>query len=120
MSTPSGSWGQLRQQMLADPVAAREYTAEMARIAAVDDVVNGLAEAIDAAGVSRATVARAIGADPSVLRRLLTSGHRNPTIATVGEIAATLGLRVALVPMTAEERADFEPIAVVDDHFATC
>ncbi|CCH79136.1 conserved hypothetical protein [Nostocoides japonicum T1-X7] len=120
MSTSTSSWEQLRQRTLADPAAAREYAAEMARIAAVDDIVNGLADAIDEAGVSRAAVARAIGADPSVLRRLLTSGHRNPTIATVGEIAASLGLRVALVPMTSRERADFEPIAVHNGDLATC
>lgn len=120
MSAHTSSWDQLRENALANPTTAREYAAELARVAAVDEVVNGLADAIDQAGVSRAAVARAIGADPSVLRRLLTSGHRNPTVATVGEIAASLGLRVALVPMTERERADFEPIAVRDGEPATC
>jgi hypothetical protein len=39
-----------------------------------------------------------------VIRRLLTLGQRNPTIGTVAEVAAALGLKIALVPMTDEER----------------
>ena len=39
-----------------------------------------------------------------MIRRLLTLGQRNPTIGTVAEVAAALGLKIALVPMTDEER----------------
>ena len=39
-----------------------------------------------------------------MIRRLLSPGHRNPTIGTVAEVAAALGLRVALVPMADDER----------------
>jgi hypothetical protein len=39
-----------------------------------------------------------------VIRRLLSTGHRNPTIGTVAEVAAALGYKVALVPMEEGER----------------
>ncbi len=120
MAATRNGWDRLREDTLADPAAAREYASEMARIKAVDDIVNTLADAIDAAGVSRAEVARAIGADSSVLRRLLSASHRNPTVATVGEIAASLGLRLTLVPMNDAERQDYEPIAVARHALAPC
>jgi DNA-binding phage protein len=59
---------------------------------------DGLAE------IPEAQLARAIGSDPSVVRRLLSAHTINPTLATVAELAAALGLKVTLTPMSAEER----------------
>ncbi len=81
------------------------YAAESARIEAIDSVINSLDEARGTAGLSKAALARAIGSDPSTVRRLLSSESVNPTLGTIAEVAAALGMKVMLAPMSAEERA---------------
>lgn len=49
---------------------------------------------------------RAIGSEPAVVRRLLSSSSVNPTLGTLAEVAAALGMKVVLQPMTPEERQD--------------
>jgi transcriptional regulator with XRE-family HTH domain len=90
---------------LQDPEFLREYVGESVRIATVDALINGLDEAREAAGLSKAELARAINAEPATVRRLLASPSPNPTLGTLAEIAAALGLRVTLEPMPAAERA---------------
>jgi len=87
-----------------DPEFARAFAAESARIEAIDFVINALDEARGAQKLSKAALARAIGADPSTVRRLLSAESVNPTLGTIAEIAAALGLRVTLAPMSADER----------------
>jgi DNA-binding phage protein len=104
MSTaPTTYWDDLAED-LKDPEFLRSYITESLRVSTIDQLVHDLDEARISLGLSKADLARAISADPAVVRRLLTLGHRNPTIGTVAEVAAALGLRVALVPMTDEER----------------
>jgi hypothetical protein len=38
------------------------------------------------------------------VRRLFSSGHVNPTLGTLAEIAAALGLRVVLEPLSTDDR----------------
>jgi DNA-binding phage protein len=87
-----------------DPNFARAYAAESARIEAIDSVINALDEARGMAGLSKAALARAIGSEPSVVRRLLSSDSVNPTLGTIAEVAAALGMKVTLTPMSADER----------------
>jgi DNA-binding phage protein len=88
---------------LADPEFVREYVTESVRIAAVDAVINALDDARISAGLSKAELARAIGADPATIRRLFSSGGANPTLATLAEVAAVVGLRVCVEPLPKEE-----------------
>jgi DNA-binding phage protein len=90
---------------LKDPEFLRSYITESLRVATIDQLVNDLDEARNRLGLSKAELARAISAEPAVIRRLLSPGHRNPTIGTLAEVAAALGLKVALVPMADDERA---------------
>ncbi|QAY59018.1 XRE family transcriptional regulator [Microbacterium protaetiae] len=89
---------------LKDPDFARAYAAESVRIATIDALVRELDELRESAGLSKAQLARAIGSDPSVVRRMFSSASVNPTVGTLTEIAAALGMRVALVPMSAEDQ----------------
>jgi DNA-binding phage protein len=98
------SFDALLADKLRDPEFARHYAAESARIAAIDAVVNELDQLRVAAGLSKAQLARAIGSEPSAVRRLLSAQTVNPTLGTVAELAAALGMRVALEPMSDEER----------------
>jgi DNA-binding phage protein len=105
MSTaPTQYWDDLVDD-LEDPEFLRAYITESLRVETVDRLVNDLDNARMALGLSKAELARAINAEPAVIRRLLSPGQKNPTIGTVAEVAAALGLRVALVPMADNERA---------------
>lgn len=54
--------------------------------------------------LSKAALARTIGADPITIRRLLSSESVNPTLSTITEVAAALGMKVTLTPMSKDER----------------
>lgn len=101
--TRSVYWDNLVED-LKDPEFLRPYLTESLRVATVDQLVDDLDEARNELGLSKAELAHAIGAEPAVIRRLLSPAHRNPTIGTLAEVAAALGLRVALVPMPDDER----------------
>ena len=89
----------------ADAEYARHRAAESVRIAALRAIVSQVNDAREEANLSRSQIARAIGSDPSVVGRLLSAHTENPRLATVVEVAAAVGLKVCLVPMSAEERA---------------
>lgn len=96
-------WDDLAED-LHDPEFLRAYVRESIRIATVDELVNALDEAREAAGLSKAELARAISAEPAVIRRLFSASHVNPTIGTLAEVAAALGMRVTLEPLPANQR----------------
>ena len=96
-------WDDLAQD-LRDPQFLREYVAQSIRIATIDRLVNELDVAREAAGLSKAELARAINSEPATVRRLFSAGHVNPTLGTLAEVAAVLGMRVVLEPLEAEDR----------------
>jgi DNA-binding phage protein len=89
---------------LRDPEFLREYVAESMRIATIDRIVNELDAARAAAGLTKAGLARAVSSEPATVRRLFSSGHVNPTLGTLAEVAAALGMRVVLEPLGAGDR----------------
>ena len=98
-------WSYLNDN-LHDDDFRRQYQLESIRIAAIDRLINALDEHRVAQELSKADLARAIGKTPETLRRLLTADHPNPTLGTVIEIAAALGLKVTVEPMSEQERTD--------------
>ena len=102
-ATPSQFWDDLAKD-LEKPEFLREYVRESVRIATIDDLVNELDEAREAAGLSKAELARAISAEPAVVRRLFSAGHVNPTVETIAAVAAALGMRLTLEPLPESER----------------
>uniref|UniRef100_UPI003F492066 XRE family transcriptional regulator n=1 Tax=Streptomyces chartreusis TaxID=1969 RepID=UPI003F492066 len=111
MTTEHGAfWDDLAED-LQDPEFLRHYVVESMRIATIDRIVNELDEARDAADLSKAALARAISAEPAVVRRLFSAGHVNPTLGTLAEVAAALGMRITLEPLPAADRkAVTEPL----------
>jgi transcriptional regulator with XRE-family HTH domain len=89
---------------LQDPGFLREYVAESVRIATIDRIVNELDAAREGAGLTKAALARAISSEPATIRRLFSSGHVNPTLGTLAEVAAALGMRVVLEPLGADDQ----------------
>lgn len=104
MEAPTTFWDDLAKD-LEDPEFLREYVAESIRIATIDSIVNGLDEARVAAGLSKASLARAISAEPATMRRLFSGSASNPTLGTLAEVAAALGMRVKLEPLPKSERS---------------
>ena len=89
---------------LEDPEFLREYVAESIRIATIDRIVNQLDTARAAAGLTKAGLAHAISSEPATVRRLFSSSRVNPTLGTLAEIAAALGMRVVLEPLDARDQ----------------
>src|ERR1700678_71641 len=81
---------------LEDPEFLRQYVAQSIRIATIDRIVNELDTAREAAGLTKAGLAHAISSEPATVRRLFSSDHANPTLGTLAELAAALGMRVVL------------------------
>ena len=103
MMTSNAFWDDLAHD-LQDPAFLREYITASMRIATIDRLVNELDDAREAAGLSKAELARAIQVEPATIRRLFASETSNPTLGTLAEVAAALGMRVTLEPLPRAER----------------
>lgn len=103
MGEHTAFWEDLNRD-LQDPEFLREYVVESMRISTIDAVVNAIDEAREAAGLSKAELARAIQKEPATIRRLLSSESSNPTLGTLAEVAAALGLRITVEPIPRAER----------------
>lgn len=97
-------WDDLSRDLV-DPEFRREYLAESIRIATIDSVINALDDAREAEGLSKAQLARALRAEPATTRRLFTSQTANPTLGTLAEVAAAVGMKIVAVPLSESERA---------------
>ncbi|MFD6218307.1 helix-turn-helix domain-containing protein, partial [Nocardia salmonicida] len=87
---------------LKDPEFLREFVLSSIRIKTIDSIINTLDEARDESDLTKAGLARAASLDPSVVRRLF-SADSNPTLRTLSDLAAAVGLRVTLAPLQGSE-----------------
>ena len=98
---PKRSDTSYHKRMLASRMENPEFRAEYERarreIDQVDSVVRQLDELREAAGLSKAELARRIGRDPSSIRRLFTA-QANPELLLVASIAEDLDAEVRIVP----------------------
>jgi len=99
----SAFWDE-HERRLDDPEYARAFAVESVRVATIDSIMNTIAEQVEASGMTKSALARAIGANPAAVRRLLSADGVNPTLGTLAQIAGALGMKVTLEPMTAAER----------------
>jgi ribosome-binding protein aMBF1 (putative translation factor) len=86
-----------------DPKFRAEYERARGEIDQVDSVIRQLDELREAAGLSKAELARHIGRDPSSIRRLFTA-ESNPELLLVASIAEDLGAEVRIVPRNSGRR----------------
>jgi len=93
-------WDDLTSDMQDNPARAQRLTLEVARIEAIDHALNKLDEARDAQHLTKAELAEKIGVNPAGVRRLFTGENQNPQFGTVAVMAAALGYRLDLVPMS--------------------
>ncbi len=96
-------WDELAVEML-DPEFQREFELESLRIATIDNIIGALDAAREELAMSKADVARAIGGQGSVVRRLFSSDSISPTLTSITEVAAAVGMRIVAVPMDPQEQ----------------
>jgi DNA-binding XRE family transcriptional regulator len=86
----------LAQRIKDDAEFRAEFEQQRRQIAQIDAVVHQLDELREEAGMSKAELARAIGKEPSSIRRFFTA-NVNPELKTVAAVADVLGARVEVV-----------------------
>ncbi|MFF0528436.1 helix-turn-helix domain-containing protein [Nocardia amikacinitolerans] len=104
MSARSVFWDDLADD-LKDPEFLREFVLSSIRIKTVDSIINSLDQARVDSDLSKAALARAASLEPSAVRRLFSAESSNPTLHTVSELAAALGMRLTLAPLEGPESA---------------
>lgn len=85
----------LAKRLAEDPEFRAEYEQQRRQVDQIDRVIRQLDEMREQAGMSKADLARAIGKEPSAIRRLFTAAV-NPELKTVAAIADALGARVEI------------------------
>lgn len=96
-------WDDLAKD-LEDPEYLRLFLLESIKLSTLDTIINQLDEARLESGLTKAELARQLGSEASNVRRFFAKGPVNPTLSTLAEVAAALGMRVTLEPMETEER----------------
>jgi ribosome-binding protein aMBF1 (putative translation factor) len=86
----------LERRLKEDPEFRAEFERQRREIAQIDSVVRQLDELRERAGMSKAELARAIGKEPSSVRRFFTADV-NPELKTVAAVADALGAEVRVV-----------------------
>jgi ribosome-binding protein aMBF1 (putative translation factor) len=86
----------LARRLKEDPEFRGEFERQRREVAQIDAVVRYLDELREGAGMSKAELARAIGKEPSSIRRFFTADV-NPELKTVAALADVLGARVEVV-----------------------
>jgi ribosome-binding protein aMBF1 (putative translation factor) len=86
----------LARRLEEDPEFRVEFERQRREIAQIDSVVRQLDELREQAGMSKAELARAIGKEPSSIRRFFTADV-NPELKTVAAVADVLGAEVKVV-----------------------
>ncbi|HEY7950823.1 MAG TPA: helix-turn-helix transcriptional regulator [Solirubrobacterales bacterium] len=86
----------LSRRLKEDPEFRVEFERQRRELAQIDAVVRQLDELREEAGMSKAELARAIGKEPSSIRRFFTADV-NPELKTVAAVADILGAKVEVV-----------------------
>ncbi len=81
-----------------DAAFKQEYESARQEIDSVDSFVRALDARREAAGISKAALAKLVGMSPVVVRRLFTASDPNPTLDTVMRLAGALDCDLGLKP----------------------
>jgi len=84
-----------------DPEFRDEFLRTHAHTLTIDRIVNLLDEQREVLGLSKAELARRLQTSAPWVRRLFSAKGVNPTLSTLAEVAAALGLQVTLEPLPA-------------------
>lgn len=93
-SVVSTAYEQYRAKRLSDPEFRALYEQKRAEIDAIDTILSRIEERREELGLTKADVARLVGARPESVRRLLSARSSNPTLFTVMKLASVLGMEI--------------------------
>ena len=88
------AYEEYRAKRLADPEFSALYDQKRAEIDAIDTILSHIEERREELGLSKADLARLVGARPESVRRLLSARSSNPTLFTVTKLASVLGMQI--------------------------
>lgn len=88
------AYEQYRAKRLTDPEFRALYDQKRAEIDAIDTILSHIEERREELGLSKADLARLVGARPESVRRLLSARSSNPTLFTVTKLASVLGMQI--------------------------
>jgi len=89
------AYEQYRAKGLADPEFSALYAQKRAEIDAIDTILSHIEERREELGLTKADLARLVGARPESVRRLLAARSSNPTLFTVMKLASVLRITIA-------------------------
>jgi ribosome-binding protein aMBF1 (putative translation factor) len=87
---------QIREQRMQRPEFRQRYERTRGVIARIQDILTLIDTQREAAGLSKAELARRVGMHPAAIRRLLSSGTGSPTLKTLLELMDVLGIEMHL------------------------
>lgn len=89
---------ELREKYANTPEEIEDYEQTVRNVALIRKLLMVIDAERQRAGLSKAELARRIGADASVVRRLFSNKASNPTLRTVLDLLSTLEIDVKLTP----------------------
>ena len=101
-------------ERLEDPEFRAEYQRTRRELAQVDAIMQSLDDLRVDAGLSKADLAREIGRNDAVVRRLFTA-QVNPELRTVAALAAALDADIRIVPRRRRRTTRTERVAQTGD-----
>jgi len=90
----STAYEQYRAERLADPEFRALYEQKRVEIDLIDTILSHIESRREELGLSKADLARLVGARPESVRRLLSARPSNPTLFTVTRLASVLGMQI--------------------------
>jgi DNA-binding XRE family transcriptional regulator len=90
----STAYEQYRAKRLSDREFRALYEQKRAEIDAIDTILSHIEQRREELGLTKADVARLVGARPESVRRLLSARSSNPTLFTIMKLASVLGMEV--------------------------
>lgn len=96
--TERKTFNQMREVLLADPVAREMVEREASMLIAMSRLLNQIDELRADKGWTKADLARAAGMHPSNLRKMLSSGEKNIELETLIKLLNALEVEITLSP----------------------
>jgi ribosome-binding protein aMBF1 (putative translation factor) len=93
-----GRWEHIRSRAVTTPELCERYERGKQTVLRMRKFLKQIDAERERSGLTKAEIAHRIGANPSVIRRLFSSGSGNPTLRTLLEMLDVLEVEIELKP----------------------
>jgi len=104
--TAGNMFERLREEIVNTPELRAQYERTRRRTILIRQILMSIDAERERTDLTKADLARRIGVAPSTVRRLFSSGARNPTLQTMLDLLAALDLELAVQPARRQEPED--------------